>query len=71
LPKEVEMKKCIYCSTQLSEESLIDFCDNCGRRVFGDNLYEAILDNMKAANKRGDLDQGGGAQAPKRTIKGK
>ncbi len=51
------MKKCIYCKTNISEESIIDFCERCGKGAFGDKLFNAILQNMKDANKRGDLEQ--------------
>jgi hypothetical protein len=52
------MKKCIYCKCSLPEKSVIDFCERCGRGVWGEKMYRAILDNMEEADKRGDLDQG-------------
>jgi len=52
------MKKCIYCKKELSDKSIIDFCELCGRNAFGDKLFYAIVQNMKEANIRGDLDQG-------------
>jgi hypothetical protein len=52
------MKKCIYCKADLNEESLIDFCERCGREVFGDKMFNVIVRNMTEASKRGDLEQG-------------
>lgn len=51
------MKRCIYCRCDLSEGNIIDFCERCGREVWGDKMLNAIVQNMKEANKRGDLDQ--------------
>ena len=53
------MKKCIYCKSEIDDTSVIDFCERCGRGAFGDNLFTAIVQNMKEAKQRGDLEQGG------------
>ncbi len=53
------VKKCIYCGTILSEESVIDFCERCGCQTFGVKMFKTIVDNMEQAKNRGDLDQGG------------
>ena len=53
------MKKCIYCKTDIEEESVIDFCERCGKGVFGERMFNAIIQNMEEARERGDLDQGG------------
>lgn len=52
------MKKCIYCKTDIEGDSVVDFCDRCGRSVFGDRMFNTIVQNMKDAERRGDLDQG-------------
>jgi len=52
------MKRCIYCKASLDEASVIDFCDRCGRGVFGDKMFRTIVQNMTEASRRGDLDQG-------------
>tara|TARA_Y100000310_G_C20423745_1_gene687948 strand:+ start:438 stop:602 length:165 start_codon:yes stop_codon:yes gene_type:complete len=52
------MKKCIYCKSEIQDESLIDFCERCGKGVFGERMFNAILQNMADAKQRGDLDQG-------------
>ncbi len=48
-------KKCIYCKTAISDDSVIDFCDRCGTRVWGDKMFKAIVDNMESARNNGDL----------------
>ena len=50
------MKKCIYCKSDISED-VIDFCERCGRGVFGEKMFNTIVNNMREAGKRGDLDQ--------------
>jgi hypothetical protein len=52
------MKKCIYCKCALDDKSLIDFCERCGKGIFGDKMFNAILNNFKEADMRGDLEQG-------------
>jgi len=53
------MKKCIYCKCEVDESSVIDFCERCGKGAFGEKMFSAIVQNMKDADYRGDLDQGG------------
>ena len=53
------MKKCIYCKTEIPEDHVIDFCEKCGKSVFGDKMLRAIVQNMLDAQERGDLDQSG------------
>jgi len=51
------MKKCIYCKQDIHEDSVIDFCERCGKGVFGDKMFNAIVQNMNDARERGDLEQ--------------
>lgn len=48
-------KKCIYCSSEISDSSVIDFCERCGVGVWGQKMFNAILRNMEEARDRGDL----------------
>tara|TARA_Y100000310_G_scaffold69026_1_gene64377 strand:+ start:5754 stop:5915 length:162 start_codon:yes stop_codon:yes gene_type:complete len=52
------VKTCIYCKCEISNESVIDFCERCGCGAFGEKMFRAIVSNMKMAEKRGDLSQG-------------
>ncbi|MBU0958889.1 MAG: hypothetical protein KKB31_02980 [Nanoarchaeota archaeon] len=49
------VKKCIYCSVEVPDERVIDFCDKCGTGVWGDKMFKAIVQNMEDARERGDL----------------
>ncbi|MBT4258063.1 hypothetical protein HOD88_02680 [archaeon] len=49
------VKKCIYCNKEISSESVIDFCNSCGKGVWGEKMFNAIVKNMEDANDRGDL----------------
>jgi len=48
-------KKCIYCGQEICSRSLIDFCERCGKGVWGEKMFNAIVKNMEEANDRGDL----------------
>jgi uncharacterized membrane protein YvbJ len=49
------MKKCIYCGAEVSSDSVIDFCSKCGREVWGEKMFNAIVTNMENARDNGDL----------------
>ncbi len=48
-------KKCIYCGAEVSSESVIDFCEKCGKGVWGEKMFNAIVKNMETARANGDL----------------
>ena len=48
-------KKCIYCGAEIPDESVIDFCESCGKKVWGEKMFNAILKNMEDAKANGDL----------------
>jgi len=48
-------KKCIYCGTEVSSESVIDFCNRCGVGVWGEKMFNTIVKNMEEARERDDL----------------
>ncbi len=52
------MKKCMYCKCDISSNSVVDFCNRCGVAVFGEKMLNAIIQNMREAEERGDLEQG-------------
>ncbi len=48
-------KRCLYCKTELDDDSVIDFCSNCGIDVWGEKMFNAIVKNMENARDNGDL----------------
>ena len=52
------MTKCVYCKTQISESSVVDVCRRCGIGVWGEKMFNAIIQNMEGAKDAGDLYQG-------------
>jgi len=48
-------KKCIYCKGYVSEESVIDICDDSGEGVWGKKMFNAIKENMESARDTGNL----------------
>lgn len=49
------VKKCIYCGTEISDNCVIDFCKRCGIGVWGEKMFNTIIQNMEDARERGDL----------------
>ena len=52
------VKKCIYCSCEVPDDSIIDFCERCGYGTFGEKMFRAIVKNMEEARDKGNLNQG-------------
>jgi len=48
-------KKCIYCGAEILRESVIDFCSKCGKDVWGEKMFNAIVQNMEEARRKNDL----------------
>jgi len=51
-------KNCIYCKSAIAEESVIDFCKRCGVGVWGEKMFQAIVESMEKARDSGNLNQG-------------
>ncbi len=51
-------KKCIYCRSEIEQNSVVDFCEKCGIKVWGHRMFNAIKANMEESRERGDLEQG-------------
>ncbi|MBS3077813.1 hypothetical protein J4233_06140 [Candidatus Pacearchaeota archaeon] len=57
-------KRCIYCKVDLSEDSVVDVCRRCGIGVWGEKMFNAIIENMEGAKKNGNLYQGSVSYSP-------
>ena len=49
------VKKCIYCEKEISDDNVVDFCENCGKGVWGEKMFNAIIQNMEEAREKEDL----------------
>lgn len=48
-------KKCIYCGVDVASDRVIDFCDKCGKGVWGEKMFNAIVENMENARDNDNL----------------
>jgi len=51
-------KNCLHCKKKLSEDFVVDVCEPCGHKVWGEKMFRAIVESMEKARKVGDLYQG-------------
>ena len=49
------MKKCIYCSSEIVDQRVMEVCDKCGVGVWGQKMFKTILNNMDDARQKGDI----------------
>ncbi|MBS3065933.1 hypothetical protein J4229_02725 [Candidatus Pacearchaeota archaeon] len=52
------IKRCIYCKSEIEQDSVVDVCMRCGHAVWGEKMFKAIISNMEGARKSGSLEQG-------------
>ena len=48
-------KKCIYCHEEVSDNCVVDFCERCGKGVWGEKMFNTIIQNMERARDNKDL----------------
>ncbi len=49
---------CVYCKREITDGRAVDVCNACGVGVWGEKMFQAIVDNMSHARESGDLYQG-------------
>ncbi|MCR4327277.1 MAG: hypothetical protein NUV46_01725 [Nanoarchaeota archaeon] len=51
----LKMRQCLYCKANISEESVIDFCERCGKGVWGEKMFNTIIEKMESSREKGDI----------------
>jgi hypothetical protein len=49
------VKRCVYCNIGITDSRAVDICNGCGIRVWGEKMFNAIVDNMNNAESSGTL----------------
>jgi len=47
--------KCVYCGAELTDSRATSICNKCGVKVWGEKMFNTILQNMNEAKERDDL----------------
>ncbi len=52
------VKRCVYCNSDISENSVVDICKPCMHQVWGPRMTAAIIGGMEKERDKGNLELG-------------